>query len=76
MAARIAANNAVIERINKKGLPDGAKWVPCAELVARGIELQRGRPPAAEHRRAVAAASIRAGDTQSVRLAAASAMTR
>ena len=37
MAARIAANNAVIERINKKGLPDGAKWVPCAELVARGI---------------------------------------
>ena len=38
MAARIAANNAVIERINEKGLPDGAKRVPCAELVARGIE--------------------------------------
>jgi uncharacterized protein (DUF2237 family) len=55
LVARIAANNAVIERINKKGLPDGAKWVPCAELWR---------------------AELRAGDTQSVRLAGASAMTR
>jgi hypothetical protein len=36
--ARIAANNAVIDRINKKELPDGAEWVASAELVARGIE--------------------------------------
>jgi hypothetical protein len=39
LMARIAANNAVIERINnKKGLPDGAEWVASAELVARGME--------------------------------------
>jgi hypothetical protein len=37
LMARIAANNAVIERINRKGLPDGAKWLPGAELVARGM---------------------------------------
>jgi hypothetical protein len=28
----------VIERINRKGLPDGAKWLPGAELVARGMQ--------------------------------------
>jgi hypothetical protein len=38
LAARIAAHNAAIDRINKKGLPDGAEWVASAELVARGIE--------------------------------------
>jgi hypothetical protein len=37
LAARIAANNVAIDRINKKGLPDGAKWVASAELVARGM---------------------------------------
>jgi hypothetical protein len=38
LMARIAANNTVIERINKKGLPDGAEWVASAELVARGMD--------------------------------------
>jgi hypothetical protein len=37
--ARIAANNAVIGRINnKKGLPDGAEWVASGEVVARGMQ--------------------------------------
>jgi hypothetical protein len=36
--ARIAANNTVIDRITKEEGPDGAGWVACAELVARGIE--------------------------------------
>jgi chromosome segregation ATPase len=36
LAGRIAANDAVIERINRK-LPDGAKWLANAELVARGL---------------------------------------
>jgi hypothetical protein len=38
LAARIAANDAVIERINRKGLPDDATWLPSAELVARGLQ--------------------------------------
>jgi hypothetical protein len=38
LMARIVANDAVIERINRKGLPDGAKWVSCAERVARGMQ--------------------------------------
>jgi hypothetical protein len=36
--ARIVANNVAIERINKKGLSDGAEWVSCAELVAREMD--------------------------------------
>jgi len=35
---RIAANNAAIEWINRKGLPDEAEWVSSAELGARGME--------------------------------------
>ena len=37
LAARIAANNAAIDRVNRR-LPDGAKWVGSAELVARGLQ--------------------------------------
>src|SRR4051812_21112174 len=37
LAARIAANDAVIERINLKSLPDGAKWLDGTELLARGL---------------------------------------
>jgi hypothetical protein len=33
----IAANDAVIERINRKSLPDGAKWLAGTELMARGL---------------------------------------
>jgi hypothetical protein len=73
----IAANNAVIERINRKGLPDGAKWLPGAELVARGMQgFSAGGPPAAEHRRAVAAAGIRAFGAEAVRVATASTIKR
>jgi hypothetical protein len=38
LMARIGANNEQIDRINKKGLPDGAKWLAGAELVARGMQ--------------------------------------
>jgi hypothetical protein len=34
LAGRIAANDAVIERVNRK-LPDGSKWIDSAELIAR-----------------------------------------
>jgi uncharacterized coiled-coil protein SlyX len=37
LVARIAANDAVIERINLKSLPDGAKWLDGTELIARGL---------------------------------------
>jgi hypothetical protein len=37
LVARIAANDAVIERINLKSLPDGAKWLDGTELLARGL---------------------------------------
>jgi chromosome segregation ATPase len=36
LAGRIAANDAVIERINRK-LPDGSKWIDSAELIARKL---------------------------------------
>jgi chromosome segregation ATPase len=36
MASRIAASDAVIDRINR-ALPDGAKWLPSAEMVARNL---------------------------------------
>jgi hypothetical protein len=36
LVARIAANDAVIERINRK-LPDGEKWLAGTELIARGL---------------------------------------
>jgi hypothetical protein len=36
LAARIAANDAVIERINRK-LPKDATWIAGAELVARKL---------------------------------------
>ena len=36
LAARVAANDATIERVNQK-LPDGAKWLANAELVARQL---------------------------------------
>jgi hypothetical protein len=35
-AARIAANDAVIERVNRK-LPGGSKWIDSAELIARKL---------------------------------------
>jgi len=37
LAARVAANDAAIERVNQK-LPDGKKWLAYAELVARGLK--------------------------------------
>jgi hypothetical protein len=37
LMARIAANDSVIDRINRQGLADGAKWLPGAELLARGM---------------------------------------
>jgi hypothetical protein len=36
LAGRIAANDAVIERVNAK-LPDGSKWIDSAELIARRL---------------------------------------
>jgi hypothetical protein len=36
LAGRIAANDAVIERVNRK-LPDGSKWIDSAELIARNL---------------------------------------
>jgi hypothetical protein len=36
IASRIAASDAVIDRINRS-LPDGAKWLPSAEMVARNL---------------------------------------
>ena len=36
LAARIAANDAAIERVNRK-LPDGSKWIDSAELIARNL---------------------------------------
>ncbi|OLB72059.1 MAG: hypothetical protein AUI16_21490 [Alphaproteobacteria bacterium 13_2_20CM_2_64_7] len=35
-ATRIAASDAVIERVNRK-LPDGSKWIDSAELIARKL---------------------------------------
>jgi alkylation response protein AidB-like acyl-CoA dehydrogenase len=37
LAARVAANDAAIERVNQK-LPDGKKWLANAELVARQLK--------------------------------------
>jgi len=37
LAARVAANDAVIERVNQK-LPDGATWIAGAELIARQLK--------------------------------------
>jgi len=37
LANRIAASDAMIERING-ALPDGAKWMAGAEMVARGLQ--------------------------------------
>jgi hypothetical protein len=37
LATRIAASDAVIERVNQK-LPDGKKWLANAELVTRQLE--------------------------------------
>ena len=37
LAARIAANDAVIERVNRK-LPHGANWLASAEAIARGLK--------------------------------------
>ena len=37
VVARIAANDAVIEGINRKQLPDGADRLACAEVVARQL---------------------------------------
>jgi hypothetical protein len=37
LVTRIAANDAVIERINRKSLPDGEKWLASAELMARDL---------------------------------------
>jgi hypothetical protein len=60
LMTRIAANDAVIERINRKRLRDDAKWLDGAELVARGLQgfgtggsfmpriTQQLRPPAFE----------------------------
>jgi chromosome segregation ATPase len=36
LAGLIAANDAVIERVNRK-LPDGSKWIDSAELIARKL---------------------------------------
>jgi hypothetical protein len=36
LAARIAENDAVLERINRKP-PEGAKWLDSAELIAREL---------------------------------------
>jgi hypothetical protein len=37
LAARVAANDALIERINQK-LPDGTTWIASAELIARQLK--------------------------------------
>ena len=37
IVGRIAANDAVIERVNRKSLPDGAGGLASAEAVARGV---------------------------------------
>jgi hypothetical protein len=37
LAARVAANDAAIERVNQK-LPDGATWIAGAEMIARQIQ--------------------------------------
>ena len=37
LLSRIVANDREIERINTRGLPDGAKALRVAELVARGL---------------------------------------
>jgi hypothetical protein len=36
LAARIAANDAAIERVNQR-LPDGATWIAGAEMIARQV---------------------------------------
>src|SRR5262249_9666074 len=36
LAARVAANDAAIERVNQKR-PDGSKWIDSAELIARRL---------------------------------------
>ena len=36
LAARVAANDAVIEQINRS-LPEGAQWAASAEEIARGL---------------------------------------
>jgi hypothetical protein len=38
IVGRIAANDAVIERVNRKSLPDGAGSLVSAEAMARGLE--------------------------------------
>ena len=37
LVARIAANDAEIERVNRK-LPDGALWLADAEMIARQVQ--------------------------------------
>jgi hypothetical protein len=37
LAGRIAANDAAIERVNQM-LPDGAKWLPYSEVMARKLD--------------------------------------
>jgi hypothetical protein len=53
------------------GLPDRAKWLPVAELVARGLEKLRHRREirAADHA-AAAAAGVRVLGAEAVRMAA------
>jgi hypothetical protein len=50
LAGWIAANDAVIERVNRK-LPHGANWLASAEAIARGLrgfvaDLHSARYPA------------------------------
>jgi chromosome segregation ATPase len=55
LAARVAANDAVIERVNRK-LPDRAKWIDSAELVARKLRNFNDRH--SEGHEALAAAGV------------------
>jgi chromosome segregation ATPase len=64
LAGRIAANDAVIERVNRK-LPDGSKWIDSAELIARklrnfndGTAAFRGSPGTCACRRSGTPGSI------------------
>jgi chromosome segregation ATPase len=54
LAARVAANDAAIDRVNQK-LPDGKKWLASAELVARQLKSffdgTAGIPRIAKHMR-------------------------
>jgi len=59
LMARIAANDGIIERINRKGLPQDAKWVPGVSGGARAAELQCRRKLRAAAHRGAAAASVR-----------------